>query len=242
MRLHLRTRVEAWRGSGTWLEAVAPLDVAPERLAVCLCDLWDDHWCRGAAHRVEAMAPDVERVLSALRERGAHIIHAPSDTMAFYAGHPARAHARSVPRREPPPPLSLADPPLPVDASDGGCDSGEAPWHRAWTRQHPAVRIADADYISDDGAEVYAILGAVGAEHLVVLGVHTNMCILDRSFAIRQMSRWGVRCILVRDLTDAMYNPARPPHVPHARGTELVVEHIERHWCPSVESSDLAPA
>ena len=40
--------------------------------------------------------------------------------------------------------------------------------------------------------------------------MHTNMCILDRTFSIKQMVRWGVDIALVRDLTDAMYNPARP--------------------------------
>jgi len=45
--------------------------------------------------------------------------------------------------------------------------------------------------------------------------------------------------VLVRDLTDTMYNPKRPPNVPHDRGTELVVEFIEKHWCPTVLSDDL---
>jgi len=48
-----------------------------------------------------------------------------------------------------------------------------------------------------------------------------------------------VPCVLVRDLTDTMYNPKRPPNVPHDRGTELVVEFIEKHWCPTVLSDDL---
>lgn len=45
--------------------------------------------------------------------------------------------------------------------------------------------------------------------------------------------------VLIRDMTDAMYDPRQPPYVSHARGTELVVEHIERYWCPSIESRDL---
>ena len=52
------------------------------------------------------------------------------------------------------------------------------------------------------------------------------------------MTRRGVRCILVRDLTDAMYNPAQPPNVSHSRGTELVIEHIEKYWCPTIVSAD----
>jgi hypothetical protein len=63
------------------------------------------------------------------------------------------------------------------------------------------------------------------------------MCILNRSFAIKQMTKWGIHCVLVRDLTDAMYDPKDLPFVTHDRGTELVVEHIEKYWCPSVLSS-----
>jgi len=48
-----------------------------------------------------------------------------------------------------------------------------------------------------------------------------------------------LRCILVRDLTDAMYNPASRPFVSHAQGTELVIQHIERYWAPSVTSNEL---
>jgi hypothetical protein len=44
---------------------------------------------------------------------------------------------------------------------------------------------------------------------------------------------------LVRDLTDAMYDPRKRPFVSHTRGTELVIEHIEYKWCPSFISEDL---
>ena len=74
------------------------------------------------------------------------------------------------------------------------------------------------------------------------MGVHTNMCVLGRSFGIRNMTRWGLDCYLVRDLTDTMYNPDMPPKVSHDEGTELVVRHIEEHWCPSLLSADLIAA
>ena len=66
------------------------------------------------------------------------------------------------------------------------------------------------------------------------------MCVLDRPFGIKQMARWGVDCVLVRDLTDSMYNPERSPYVSHDEGTRLVVGHIEKHWCPTTVSADLA--
>ena len=40
----------------------------------------------------------------------------------------------------------------------------------------------------------------------------------------------------VRDLTDAMYNPARSPYVDHDEGTQLVIGYIEKFWCPTVTS------
>jgi nicotinamidase-related amidase len=81
-----------------------------------------------------------------------------------------------------------------------------------------------------------------GIDHLLITGVHTNMCILNRTFAIKQMTRWGKKCILVRDLTDAMYDPQDRPYVSHAQGTELVIQHIEKYWSPTVLSADLLRA
>jgi hypothetical protein len=43
----------------------------------------------------------------------------------------------------------------------------------------------------------------------------------------------------MRDMTDAMYNPAMRPNVTHNRGTELVIEHIERHLCPTTTSTSV---
>ncbi|MDA7530481.1 hypothetical protein N8595_02315, partial [bacterium] len=34
-------------------------------------------------------------------------------------------------------------------------------------------------------------------------------------------------------------NPERPPGVDHFTGTDLVINHVEQHWCPSFTSADL---
>ena len=44
---------------------------------------------------------------------------------------------------------------------------------------------------------------------------------------------------LMRDMTDTMYNPERPPGVGHFAGTDLVVEHVESYWCPTFPSTDI---
>ncbi|MBC7237053.1 MAG: isochorismatase family protein [Chloroflexi bacterium] len=231
-------------GHNTWERHTIERRLPPDRAAIIICDMWDAHWSRGAAERVAAMVPRMNAVLHAARDRGVRIIHAPSETMSFYAGHPARERILSVPPVEPPPDLPHEEPPLPVDTSDHGSDTAasdptEVP-RRVWSRQHPALDIdAQHDVISDDGRQIYSYLRAQGIEQVLIMGVHTNMCILNRSFAIKQMVRWGVDIALVRDLTDAMYNPARPPYVDHWAGVGLVIAYIEKFWCPTVSSEQL---
>lgn len=220
-----------------------PRELDPAKTAVVICDMWDDHWCVPAAKRCDALARKVAPVVAAARKAGMTVIHCPSDCMAYYKDHPARQRALAVMPTEPPPPKDLPNPPLPIDDSDGGCDAGPTPFRKAWTKQHDAIAIdPERDFVTDSGKEVYSILAARGATTVLVMGVHTNMCVLNRTFAIKQLRRWGVDCLLVRDLTDAMYNPARRPFVSHDEGTQLVIGYIETHWCPSVESKDLLAA
>ena len=238
--LNLRTQVVTLKSTGFWDRVTVPKLFPVAETALLLCDLWDDHWCRAAAKRTAAIAERANGVVAAARAKGVQVIHSPSDTMDFYAYAAQRRRIADTPRVGPPDPIDLPiPPPLPIDDSDGGCDDGGCEQRRPWSRQHAAIEIGEDDVISDSGEEVYSFMRGAGIENLVVMGVHTNMCVLNRSFAIKQMTRWGIRCVLVRDLTDAMYNPSRAPYVSHDRGTELVVDYIERNWCPSILSRDL---
>lgn len=237
----LRSRVEPFKGSGEWREVNFDRPLAPDKTAIVICDMWDKHWCSGATQRVAALAAQMAPFVEAARKQGIQIIHAPSETMPFYRNMPQRQRMLAIAKVEPPALLTLPDPPLPIDDKRGGCDTPDQ-FYKAWTREQPGIRIDAADVISDDGAEIYSFLRQRGIGTLLVMGVHTNMCVLNRSFAIKRMTALGIRCILVRDLTDAMYNPEDPPHVSHAAGTNLVVEYIERYWCPTTTSADLLRA
>jgi putative membrane-bound dehydrogenase-like protein len=233
----------------SWAAVTDQRPFVPTRTAVIVCDMWDNHWSRGAAERVTAMAPEMNNVLKAVRTAGVTIIHAPSETMAFYADHAARKRAKAVQRINLPPLADHDDPPMPVDASDGGSDTGEKPWYRAWTRQHSALEIdGDRDYVTDDAQEIWNILRQKDIDQILLMGVHTNMCCLNRSWAIKALVRRGQKAALVRDLTDAMYNPARPPYVSHAEGTHLVIEYIEKYrrislyWRPLPDILRIAPS
>jgi hypothetical protein len=222
-----------------------------EETAIIICDMWDDHWCKCAARRCSNLAPRVNEFAQIVRACGGLVVHAPSDTMLFYSGLPQRERAKRIASVTPPIPIHMRgidpahEPELPIDDSDGGCD--DVPASRLgqcvpWKRQHPAITIADQDFISDAGEEIYGIFMRRGIKNIFMTGVHTNMCVLARSFGVRQMVMLGLSVVIVRDLTDSLYNPSMPPRVSHDRGTELIVEHIEKYWCPSVSSADVTSA
>lgn len=216
--------------------------------AIIICDMWDDHWCKSAARRCAELAPRIDRYAGAARERGCLVVHAPSETMERYAGTIPRERARRAKTTTPPVQIKARgrdptrEPSLPIDDSDGGCDDNP-PCRRMksvpWTSQHSAITISEDDIVSDSGEEIYNVFAAYKIENVFIAGVHTNKCVLKRSFGIRQMVLLGFQVVLVRDLTDSLYNPSRPPRVGHDEATKLMVGHIERYWCPSADSRDI---
>ncbi len=241
--LHSRRRTETEPASGRYHIQVKPTNWDAKKTAIVVCDMWDKHWCPSSTARVGELAPRMNELIAIARKKGALIIHCPSDTMEFYKDHPGRKLAMSAPKIEPKVPLERwckLDPKkeaaLPIDDSDGGCEE-TVKNYRAWSHQHDAIKIVAGDAITDS-AEAYYLIKQRGIENVAIMGVHTNMCVLGRPFAIRQLTQQGLNVVLVRDMTDTMYNPAKAPFVSHFTGTDLVIEHIERHWCPTVTSAD----
>ncbi|HVK14591.1 MAG TPA: protein-signal peptide and transmembrane prediction [Gemmataceae bacterium] len=230
--------------------------------AVIVCDVWDAHHCLNAVRREEEMLPRMEEFLKTARAKGALIIHAPSGCMDAYKDHPARKRARSAPKaKELPKDIEKwcykipaeEKGKYPIDQTDGGEDDypkEHAEWHAKlaamgrnpkapWKSQHAGITIANDDAISDSGVEIWSLLAERKIDRVMLVGVHTNMCVLGRPFGLRQMAKNGKNVVLVRDLTDTMYNPKMPPHVSHFEGTRLIVEHIEKYVCPTITSVQL---
>ncbi len=244
LKLNLRERKEV---NGKVVVVERAVEWKAAETAIIICDMWDDHYCKSAAQRVGVMAPRMNAVLTAARDHGVTIIHAPSGTVDMYADTPFRKRMQQAKPVKPPVPIGAwcnldpdKEPPMPVDTSKCSCDDavvGAAV--RKFSKQHPGIDISGYDGISDNGAEIYNYCVQEGIKNIVIMGVHTNMCVLGRPFGIRQQVRLGMNVVLARDLTDAMYDPRQPPYVSHTRGTELVIEHIERYWCPSIVGEDL---
>jgi nicotinamidase-related amidase len=218
------------------------------RAAVVICDMWDAHHCVSAARRVAEMAPRVNAVVAALRAQGALVVHAPAGCVDFYRDTPARRRALQAPRAPAPAPIDWNDwtpdevAALPATLTAPGacsCDSPEPCCEPGppypWTRQIASIDIDPGDAVSDDGQELFDLLEHRRIADVVVMGVHTNVCVLGRPYGIRQLVALGKRPVLCRDLTDSFHRDPRG----HLWGTEQVVAHIERRWCPTVTSDQL---
>src|SRR6516165_1207327 len=129
MQLHLRERKKSEADGGDFklVERNVAWDVA--KTAIIICDMWDDHYCKSAAQRVGVMAPKMNAVLTAARNHGVQIIHAPSETMYIYADYPERK--RMIQAKPAKPPVKIdrwcnldpaKEPPMPVDVSKCSCD------------------------------------------------------------------------------------------------------------------------
>src|SRR5579884_4121722 len=260
--LALRKRVETSPGSGRFHTIVQPAKWDAKKTAIIVCDVWDSHHCLNAVRRVEEMAPRINQLLNVARNRGVLIIHAPSGCMDAYKDHPARQNALKTPRAKNLPrdigswcyriPTEEKGA-YPIDQTDGGEDDDPAE-HRAWAEklkkmgrdphapwksEIDTLKIDNRDIISDKGEEIWSVLEQRGIDNVILVGVHTNMCVLGRPFGLRQMAKNGKIVVLMRDLTDTMYNPARAPFVSHFTGTDLIVEHIEKWVCPTITSDQI---
>jgi type 1 glutamine amidotransferase/nicotinamidase-related amidase len=245
--LNARRRLETSEASADFVLVNNRLQWDPSQTAVIICDMWDRHWCKGATCRVAEMAPPMNQFIEKARAKGMLIVHAPSSTVDYYKDHPARKRAQSTPKGENLPEgiekwcrwISEKEKAVyPIDQSDGGCDCDpKCKGGHPWQKQVGTLEIRDDDAISDSGVEIWNLLEQRGTKNVMLLGVHTNMCVLGRPFGLRNMARFGKNVVLVRDLTDTMYNHRMPPYVNHFTGSDLIVEHIEKYVCPTVTST-----
>ena len=217
----------------------------PKETAIIICDMWNEHWCKGATERVTEIAPFMNSVVSIARNKGVLVVHAPSSCMDYYKNHPARKLGQKYQSKKA---KGLISNDLlesekgavwPVDQKDGGCDcTPECKQGHPWTSQIDLIEIQNQDAISDSGIEIAGLFQARGIKNVILMGVHENMCVIGRPFGLRNMVRLGMNVVVMRDLTDTMYDSKEWPVVSHFTGTSLMTEYIETYVCPSIVSSD----
>lgn len=220
----------------------------PKKTAIVIVDMWDDHHCVSAAQRVVEMAPHMNRTIKAARERGVLIVHAPSDCAKYYKDARQRKPIESAPSAKSAIKFQWNyfnpdhEGPLAEHLEKGGCSCDTpqpcSPSAIVWTRQIDTLEMAEGDAVSSDGQEIYNLFAQRGIENVIIMGVHTNRCVLGRPFGIRQMVYLGKNVVLCRDLTDSYHrDPGK-----HFEGLDLIIGHVEKYWCPTITSASISGA
>ncbi|MDR1960469.1 MAG: isochorismatase family protein [Planctomycetaceae bacterium] len=229
----------------------------PSETAIIICDMWDQMPCIPVEARANELAKEIEKVITAARDQGVLIIHAPSgDLEDFDKNYPEKPQARETSKEfrkgfgnakhwdawehSSPEEEGVR---FPVEVGDGGCQRPECKDRTFSARQSRFITIKDNDVLTDDFVEIKDYTKAKGIKNIILMGVHTNMCIIGRPFGLRAMKKAGYNVTLMRDMTDVSYNNDFPqtvtwPNVDHFAGLELVVEHIEKYICPTLLSTD----
>jgi nicotinamidase-related amidase len=263
LHLTLRSREPAKDSKTLYTVVMKEADWSANKTAIIVCDVWDAHHCLNAVRRLEEMVPRMNEVLAKARSQGVLIIHAPSDCMAAYKDHAGRKLAQAAPEAKNLPKdigqwcnkiPAESKVPYPIDQSDGGEDDDlveHIKWQEKlvamgrnpktpWKKQHEGIKMHEGDAISDSGVEIWNLLEHKGIDNVILLGVHTNMCVLGRPFGLRQMAKNGKNVVLMRDMTDTMYNPKMKPFVNHYQGTQLIIQYVEKCVCPTITSEQIA--
>lgn len=250
MELKVRSRCTDARGEVQVVNTTVTLD--PKKTAVVVVDMWDAMWCPTFAKRSEALVPRMNQALEAVRQSGIQIVFAPSDCMDFYKDVPQRKAMAAIPAAPLPAPLAF-NPPEPPWAKTGNCECGpdqpcKPKCRIVWIRQNPRLRVADSDLIADcnNERELWNLCAQRGITHLLYMGAATNICLTHRELGILNMTRRGLKCYVVRDLTESFtgngYDPDKEeidPSFTPEKAREIVLAHLERYILPSLDSQQL---
>ncbi len=205
-----------------------------------LCDMWDDHYCRNSA-RVSPRWPAHERGGEKGPRRRSLIIHCPSGCMNFYAETPQRKLAQSARGLGTTIPLegwchldSRSEPEMPVK-------SDQLRRLRRTARQGPLLQPPDRNPRDRAGGrhlridEAFFLMKHRGVENVLIMGVHTTCaCSAAPSDPPARAPGHERRPRPRHDRLDVQ--SAEPPYVNHFTGNDLILSHVERHWCPTVTS------
>ena len=249
---HREAVTKASEGSKTVNKTI---EWSPQKTALIVVDMWDDHWCEGRPKRVEEMAGPMNKLIAEARNRGVLIIHCPSTCVDFYKDSAARRRASDAPFAKTR--IKLAD--------DRALGHG-----LVLARQGPRARVADRRF--RHGLRLREAVrdrspGSGRSQRSRSTIAATRSPTTAKSFEPVCPARHRKRDHLrrapehVRPRPAVRYSPngeagqerrpdarhdrhdVQPPHaahsVDHFTGTDLVVEHVERYWCPTIESTDL---
>lgn len=235
VKVHLRKRFSLFTNNDCdWTYLDRYYD--PKKIAVLVIGLWDSHNCQVAANILDELSPKADVFLKKCRTNGSHIIFG-SSSLTKNPEYKQLGKNIRVPFQNFKD-YGITIPPLPFDDSDGGIVANNPNFNREDVNMHPAIEISNNDCMSGNSKEIMNYLVYNHVELLLVVGVHLNMCVLDRPYAIKNLIRYGMKVALVKDLTDIMYS-GKLESLTREEMTNRMIEWVEEYVCPTTTTDDV---
>jgi len=213
--------------------------VDPKKTAIFAIDCWNYHWCRTWRNRAGSLMPRFNYSFDAARKLGMTLVFSPTNAMRDLHNSAPRKNTLSLPEQPLPALANLPDP-YPHNLRYGMCECGlgdDCHYTNNVNNQHPDLAMRDDEYIALTQQEAYNVLKHRGITHIIYTGFATNMCMWGKPTGMKYMRQFGFRCMVARDLTEAITRYAEESFNP-TRGTIEVIELIERDLAPTINMEE----
>jgi hypothetical protein len=172
------------------------------QVAIIVMDMWDRSGCDSITEQINTLIGPMNKTLAVARQLGISVVFSPSEVTEFYKDLPQREVMKELPNHTLT--MSQYNPRMPswMDQNDLGCTKEKTgKLNKPWKRQHMALDIDPRDYITENTKELFNLCREKGITTLLFMGVGTNMNLLNRPTGIIAMTKAGLECAVVRDLS-----------------------------------------
>ena len=213
---------------------------------VVYVDMWRSHWCTYYNDREFFFTPRINEICQRFREFGVPVVQI-SMTVDMFNGNSEqrRAGIQAVSKGN----LSILEKfnaqamKYHKDYIPGFVDSCVYPDQERFgkyrdNRFTKQIAVASSDYFVQNFKESAMSFVGLGAKHVIVLGQHTNMCLMAVFLYCREV---GLDLIIVKDLVDScwLYKYQKNHVKNHTAGNKAVNDYFEKELGSSVISYDL---
>jgi nicotinamidase-related amidase len=242
--------------------------IDPKKIGIMIVDMWASQGARypDAVARLDYLAPVINQITAAARDRGTSVIHVTCGAYPNYTDTPMFRNVVALPGQTLPPANDYTiDDPSPADNSQvpPGIKLHAGHFSTDSISIHPDLALdpqydlmtraatGDWGYGGAGQQDLWNIIHQRGLTHLFYVGCHTNMCVIGRSFGIENILKTGadIKCVLLREPLEAYTvngrdweNKEDPAWTPDT-GNNYVLEQLEKHvltaeFVPIVQGRD----
>ena len=207
-------------------------------IAILVIGMWSSHQCLVTDKKLQELSPKVDLFLKKARTNNMKVIFGSSSLTKLPKYKSLRDNMKNIPF------ANLVDkglnfPPIPFNDSDDGINERNPDFKRGDVDMNPLIEISNTDSMTDNSKELLNYLYHHKIKLCLIVGVHTNMCVLDRPYGMKNIARYGFPMAIVRDLADPMIKPDGIIIKDRDVALEKIIHYVEQYFAPSIDSRDI---